>query len=283
MNKKRILKYASDIHLEMSSDTEHRPHVAALYNFTPKPDHRYFLALCGDIGSMHTPALCSFLWKVSQRYEHVFLIAGNHEFYNPPRHDIKTMAQVKHEITERCKQLPNVHFMDDTVFMLDEYKIIGSTLWSFVPEKQVNVVQAQLNDYHMIYVEDERTPGAKRLATVKDTNILHERAVAFIKKEVAGASNCLLLTHHAPLFSIPEQNKHLCDPMYLNSPINVAFHTDLDHLVRPPVLLWIFGHTHYTSKFIHNGVVVASNQVGYDMRPRDYSITEEIELGFAKQ
>ncbi|EFA78961.1 hypothetical protein PPL_08429 [Heterostelium album PN500] len=246
----RVLRYSSDIHLEMSQDIETLPHVAALYNFTPLENHR-----------------------------------GNHEYYNIQSthgsNKPKTIDEINIELDKLCAQFKNVHFLNNKTFQLDEFKIIGSTLWSHVPESSRQAVARGLNDYRLIGVSDPIT-NERRPASVADTNQLHKRAVQFIERELQNATNCILLTHHAPLYSMPRENKYLCSPHYLDSDINSAFHTDLNFLVKPPVLLWIYGHTHYTSKFIHNGVVIASNQVGYDKSPFHYQVNEEIVLGYAK-
>ena len=38
---------------------------------------------------------------------------------------------------------------------------------------------------------------------------------------------------------------------------------DVEHLLRPPVRMWIHGHTHYNADVMRNGVRVVTNQWGY--------------------
>ncbi len=78
---------------------------------------------------------------------------------------------------------------------------------------------------------------------------------------------CIVLTHHAPMFSVPE-DKLCCDPMYVDSPCVNAFHNDLTRLIKSPICAWIYGHTHYANCFEENGVIIATNQLGYQEEER---------------
>ena len=49
-----------------------------------------------------------------------------------------------------------------------------------------------------------------------------------------------------------------------NSPLMSAFATDLPHLLRPPVALWVYGHTHFSvARKLASGTRLVSNQRGY--------------------
>ena len=55
----------------------------------------------------------------------------------------------------------------------------------------------------------------------------------------------------------------MSDPYYSNSSNRFAFHNDLAHLLKFPVVTWLYGHTHYANKFNINGVTITTNQLGY--------------------
>ena len=72
------MQYVSDIHLEMHDKYNEGVITPSMFL---KPSAPY-LALCGDIGIPELKAYDVFLGWCSNNYEKVFLIAGNHEYYN---------------------------------------------------------------------------------------------------------------------------------------------------------------------------------------------------------
>lgn len=74
MNKmERRLYYISDIHLELSEVS---------LNFNLDSNCENYLALCGDIGSPFERNYENFLLEQSKKFKKVFIILGNHEYYN---------------------------------------------------------------------------------------------------------------------------------------------------------------------------------------------------------
>jgi len=53
------------------------------------------------------------------------------------------------------------------------------------------------------------------------------------------------------------------DPAFDDSLCKCAFSTDLERMMKEPVKVWCFGHTHFSSDRIVRGVRVVSNQMGY--------------------
>jgi len=70
------VQYISDIHLELYKDLPE----AAFVNFIT-PDAPY-LALCGDIGIPDFKNYEKFISWCAPRWNKIFIIAGNHEYYN---------------------------------------------------------------------------------------------------------------------------------------------------------------------------------------------------------
>ncbi|KAN0023328.1 hypothetical protein ACTFIU_011498 [Dictyostelium citrinum] len=283
----RVFKYASDIHLEMRDCLEDMDNLKGIYQFEKKPNHRYFLALVGDIGSpiIRENLLLEFLKLCSNQYERVFYVAGNHEYYN--RNDV-TIPDIVFKMRELIgvNKLSNVHFLDNEVYQLDEFKIIGSTLWSYVDDLHEPYVSRCLNDYRVISVPLEQMCGddgldsTPRKLEVKDTNRFHKNSVNFIKYHIgirdkygpAADQNtgipqppCIVLTHHAPQFNDHKNQTFTSHPKYLKSDkIGQAFSTDLSNFIAPPITVWIFGHTHFNTEYSYNGVKILANQHGYE-------------------
>ena len=71
------IQYISDLHLEMYKENVSPD----LFTKLIRPEAPY-LALCGDIGIPDFVNYENFLNWCSRRWTKVFLVAGNHEYYN---------------------------------------------------------------------------------------------------------------------------------------------------------------------------------------------------------
>jgi hypothetical protein len=65
-----------------------------------------------------------------------------------------------------------------------------------------------------------------------------------------------VVTHHLP-------HRRSVHPRYDGDMLSPAFASDLDHLVRAPVALWVHGHTHESMDYFVNGTRVVCNPRGY--------------------
>jgi len=109
-----------------------------------------------------------------------------------------------------------------------------------------------MNDFRLIRKDHRRM---KLLPA--DTVWRCQASAAWLESEIAAANAPLLVvTHHAPTL-------RTMNPAFALDPMNPAFHNDFDHLIRPPVVAWIHGHTHHSARAQVNGVPVLSNQRGY--------------------
>ena len=69
-------------------------------------------------------------------------------------------------------------------------------------------------------------------------------------------ANIYVITHHLPSF-------RLIHPQFWGSDINPCFASAADTLLRSPVRLWIYGHSHTCSHHIVKDVMCVSNAKGY--------------------
>jgi len=219
------------------------------------------LALLGDIGNPFTPELNSFFKEISPVYKQIFYVPGNHEYYNLPNFDMpKPKEEYEYKLSSICNSYPNISLLNNRSVMLDEFKIIGTTLWSHIDDSHCDEIEQTLNDYHLIKNSDGRK------IIVADTNRWNKEAVEFISQEINNTPHstpCIVLTHHSPLFSNPDLGQYTAHPKYLNTSRNQAFHNNLHNLMKLPIVGWLYGHTHYTSSFDYNGVYIGTNQLGY--------------------
>jgi hypothetical protein len=110
----------------------------------------------------------------------------------------------------------------------------------------------EMNDFRMIeWADGDRfTPELVREMHVTRTQWLAERLA------LPHSGPTVVITHHLP-------HRLSIHPKYEGTRLNPCFASDLDHLVRAPVTLWIHGHTHESFDYVVNGTRVVCNPRGY--------------------
>ncbi|CAF2923125.1 unnamed protein product [Rotaria sp. Silwood2] len=219
------------------------------------------LILAGDIGSPVVPSLQTFLLTQCQRFEHIFYVAGNHSFYGGIYEDRLKQLQELDNLN------PRIHFLQNKSYLLpNNVRILGTTLWSHVPQETASKIGRCLNDYRLIWTTAEETNGDSkskkpRRITVDDTNKWHAEQHAWLLQEIQKArenrEHVVVITHHAPsrrdTNSVEDEETGIGD----------AFVNDHDADCVDPVRLWVYGHTHRSTDLTVNSTKVVSNQLGY--------------------
>lgn len=284
------LQIVSDIHLE-SHD-----HV---FEEIIQPSAPY-LALVGDIcclgvGNKVERRFIRFLAKCSKHYCAVFMLAGNHEYYTNCG---LTMYEIDERLEEICEMYENVHFLQRSSVVIDDLRIIGTTLWSNIPKHFEKSAENTMTDFIKIYSDDDVRLKASKVRA------MHKRDVAFIKSEIQEAivneQRCVILTHHAPslrcfwpdgaipdeenIFTIEELVVNVVESLFgfltgnpalsedQNKALLVCCCSDLEPILRhedpeiPEDVLttWIYGHTHIPFDKKIGKTRVVTNPLGYD-------------------
>jgi predicted phosphodiesterase len=257
---KRIIQYASDLHLEFYKTV----------NFADilKPAAKH-LALAGDICPPSHRLFDDFMKYVSNNWEHVYYIPGNHEYYSTHISKWKykapqTMSEIYTNIQHSLKDFHNIYLLgvskNGTASTLSHYDatnnmaIIGTTLWSHIPEHDTGFIYSNMNDYKYIAI-DTKTP-----LHPFDMNEMHNIEYNALDAEILkwsqlGVSICVI-THYVPSYSLITQK-------YYSSPLNTGFASKSDALIRPCVNTWIFGHTHDTANKLLGETMCVANPLGY--------------------
>lgn len=240
----QMFQVESDLHLEFS------PHITEnnMRNFLPKTTAK-FLLLAGDICPIptHQETYNKVIAYCSSQWEHVFIVAGNHEYYNKSKGIKLTVQECNKVIISICEMHNNVHFLQKNTFYLEEHNImiLGTTLWS-------NTLHPiPLNDYNLIRHKD-------KIITYKDTQEWFSHESTWLTETIAQYKDkhtLLVLTHHMPSFA-------LIAKQYEFSPVNIGFASNLDHLLAQ-VKHWVCGHTHAVTQTIIEGCNVYINPRGY--------------------
>jgi Icc-related predicted phosphoesterase len=87
---------------------------------------------------------------------------------------------------------------------------------------------------------------------------IHLEQVRWLEEKLAERVKepTVVVTHHLP-------HRRSVHPKYEGDSLNPAFVSNLDHIVRTPVSLWIHGHTHESMDYVVNGTRVVCNPRGY--------------------
>ena len=250
------IKVISDLHLETYGVVN-----SLDFNQLVQVNLNDILCLVGDIGNPFSLLYKNFIKWCSQRFYKVFIIAGNHEYYN------STLQKTNLQIEYICLTLFNVHFLNNSSFIIDNTIFIGTTLWSFIPEEHSEKIEQSINDYKYILE-----------FTTEICNQLHIQSVEYIKSSIQQykeSHEIIILSHHSPLLS--NTSKTQLEKL----PTNYAFSSDQSDIMkpndrpppvglRPDIKYWIYGHTHHNHKnnyFTFNNIKLISNQLGY---PNNY-------------
>lgn len=225
-------QYASDIHLEK------RAIMPTIKAVAPN------LILAGDIGDPLDDKYSLFLDTVNRQYDNVYMVAGNHEYYQKELN----VDQVNELITSIVAPLPNIHFLNNNQKTInDNLNIVGTTLWSRVLEEP----KRRRGDDLRIRVNDEPIG-------YQGINRLHEECRKWLDSMIRSNSSnkdLLVVTHYLPSYEL------ILDRFkrgYWGSSQD-RFASDLDYLIKDPVKAWICGHSHICHKTEINQVPVRIN------------------------
>ena len=227
------IQYISDIHLEYREEIP----------LIPKVGNN--LALLGDIGNPFKDNYTEFLKYTSVNWDRVFLLAGNHEYWQSQHN----YDEVNKKIKEITQQFNNVYFLNNQLYELENYTIIGSTLWSKI-DKEPTV---RMGDDTCIKMNNKPI-------TFSELNNLHTNSVNCISSQInQNKKPIIVLTHYLPSYDliIEKYQTKRYKPYY------DRFASRLDHLLKDPVKFWICGHSHCNIETQINNVYCGINAFGY--------------------
>lgn len=269
----------SDIHLEMRSLEMSRE-----INIFPYDAHEIprYLAMCGDIGNPCSPNYLEFLERHSKLFDHILIVAGNHEYYS--KAEQRSISEIDHVLFQIASSLPNVTYLQETKVTLGNITFAGCTLWTAVDSS----CERKMNDYQHIFMDDEAASETRILYPAMNTSqsnmfgsslmapmnkpvflnpykrplrwldVLetHQRHCEWLQDVIDTCENKLVvLTHHAP-------SRKMLRPEFRNEG-NSAYASECDHLFKSPLVCWMSGHTHYSSTVHINDIPCVSNCHGY--------------------
>lgn len=233
----------SDVHLEMRTTIPQIPIRAKI------------LALCGDIGYPKSDIYKSFIKWSSENFELVFVITGNHEYY-----DKKTpMQEIDQMIRDMSREYRNIVFLNKEHKILRSgerrFLIFGATFWTDLTGSFY--VKRLLNDYKEITILRSAPGEPRKRSPVSpiDITAIHKETLNALQKVIDKGNDMeiVILSHHLP--------SRKCLPRL--DEYSPAYASNLERFLVKSVILWACGHSHSSIDTIFNGVRILSNQMGY--------------------
>jgi predicted phosphodiesterase len=275
------IQLLSDLHLEA------HPHWKA--QALPGAD---LLVLAGDIGSYQTKSqLADADFGLGQFSPHqgwptpVLYVPGNHEY------DGMDFDAAHARLRETCARLGLTWLERETV-VLNGVRFVGTTLWSdfdaLAPAADATPTQPGSNPLaQQLKARDKAFRAAnfylrKTLTThqgepwlaegVREQGLVCQQ---WLRTALAQPFDgpTVAVTHFAP-------SLHSADPRYGLTPGTAGFCNALDDLL-PQARLWLHGHLHAPSDYVHQGCRVVANPLGYARKNEQVGFRPEllIEIG----
>ena len=212
----------SDLHLESYTTL---PNIRSI--ISPKAPN---LILAGDICFIKHRLFIPFFQKLSQLFQKIIYIFGNHEYYIYSDYNMETITTI--EMLARKKLLPfkNVHILQKSFIKIDDVIILGCTLWSYLSKKDFVYGMQKLS--RPSFVRHNKTI----LLHPRISNELHFSHKIWLKEmlEVFGNKKVIVVTHYLPSI------KAIDDKFTI---FNKGYYSNCDNLVEKATV-WCCGHTH---------------------------------------
>lgn len=215
-----------------------------------------------------------FFKHCSEHWDHVFYIPGNHEYYHG---NINKTPDI---LLNYLEKYPNIHFLDNGCYILNNTLIIGSTLWTDCNKRNplvMNVIRQSLNDFVLITIDDK---GVYHKFNTTNMVQIHSLGLTYIQNTINtygnDVDNIIVMSHHAPSeLSINE--KYKTDRDYY---LNFGFFSDLSTFIldNPKITLWAHGHMHDNCDYMLGSTRIICNPKGYNDQNKLFDANKIIQI-----
>jgi predicted phosphodiesterase len=231
------IRVMSDLHIEF-------------FGFEPTKVAADVVVLAGDILTEHYGL--QWVRRVFPETPIVYVM-GNHEYYDA--HYERVLERARKEAATL-----GVNLLENDEAVIDGVRFLGATLWTDFMIEEPRLPQSlayryakeSMNDFSIV-----RYRGG--MLSPQATREIHRDSRNWMTKRLAEPfdGKTVVVTHHLPHEGSINSQFHL-------NPLNPAFASDLSEIVRPPVSLWIHGHTHCSCDYEPvEGTRVLCNPRGY--------------------
>jgi hypothetical protein len=209
------------------------------------------LALLGDVAPLSDPILPRFLEWCSERFETILWIPGNLEIWESGGY-----ASSLERMKTFAGTYPNIHILDkEGMYSDDGVILLGCPLW-YRPYEDV-----MLHYGGKVWIKPEPVPTHSGLFYQ-----LHRDQVQWLSNKIKDSQKpIVVLSYYAPLMAFLEEE-------WVQDTENSLHAPELENLLRPPVVAWLFGHCHRAIEYTYswNGTTGEETNVLLTNNPRGY-------------
>jgi hypothetical protein len=205
---RKSLQYISDLHID-------RLPIGKIPKIKPISET---ILISGDIGSILHPNFKYFFKYLNNEFHRIYFVPGNHEYDTS-----SCFSQIKYNIyqpqLEDLAKSHNINLLNCQKYNLDDNTIIaGTTLWSN-PDYKLN--HQSDNEFNKHITQ-------------------HQQEVQWLKNLINNNPNKKIIigTHFVPTVKLIEPK------YYINNKPSKWFYTNLEYLIKEPIIGWFCGHSH---------------------------------------
>lgn len=217
--------------------------------------------LAGDIGmiknhtTMNINPLLNTLKKFCDHFKNIIYIHGNHEYYK------NSISQGQRDFQKKvASKLPNLHWLNNEVLVIDGQRFLGCTLWAELPEIKADSTFGYYDTKERYYRQMNCFDQISDLKTIFESE--HDKSVAFIKNNLQKGD--VLITHF-PVVTFTG------DPRFKDHESNWYYQNNLDEFIleKEPKLV-ISAHCHNSIDRIIGKTRFIRNPFGYFKHEENY-------------
>lgn len=250
------IQYLSDLHIEMMTIKQFK---FICDKIVPQCET---LILAGDIGNppLVTQNYQRFLDIMSKKFDKIFLVTGNHEYYG------NSISKTDEHITEICKTRKNISFLNNSTELYKGFRFVGATQWTKIHDPRYLI-----NDFTCI-----------NDMNVRRYNDMHDESKNFLKTAINDAAlnneKCVVITHHLPLNELVLEKYKEPDMLKYNQCFSADMR-DVFENKNSTIKSWFYGHTHTKSTQNIFGIKFLCNPIGYngENKLNEYNITIDVD------
>ena len=226
------IQVCSDLHLDQLDSYE---------SFKLVFPYGKILIMAGDIcHNVNLEKHKSFFSFVSEKFEYVIYIPGNHEFYN----DLNlTLSELEYRVNIFLKNYNNIYYLNNQSIVINRILFTGSCLWCFP--------------------SSEPPPWFKLNLSKDELCHLYKDSLNYLNKiSSLNYNNHVIITHYPPLFI----DNFSRDNFSRDNTKKTKYYKYKEYYQNETILLknmpkfWVFGHIHQNYiKFIDKTMYI-SNQ-----------------------
>lgn len=261
LNTKLSVDLVSDLHIDQWSTKYNKPYPSGeVKNFPFEFDKTgsKYLVVAGDISDNINWSL-DYLDKVSNKYEKILFVEGNHEHVNRYPN-----LYTKSDITSLIKN-DKLIYLPEKSYVIDDTVFIGSCGWWDYGNGNIDMIKKNYNYFEHWIKKFGKNENIEFIYNVIDRSL---EEYEYLKCEIEkyekdeNIENIVLVTHTVPL-------KIFCYMVDKNLELNYStqYNTKYSELLSySKISNWFFGHSHDKHELYLDNINFISNPRG---RPHD--------------